>query len=392
MPGPWRGNHQPTTAPFVWPSRPPTNPRRTGGHSKTDVVEQNLAVAPSPSIGFDMPPKKKAFTPPIKDKWAPLYALVGEEPFLIEEALDQNRQAVLGRPDMQADALDEQHFDLTETSLAEIINAAKTVSMFAPRQFIVARDIHTAKADALAALLAYVGNPNPQTCLVLVGQKVDSRLKAFATLKKQGCLFSFDRLKDRELSAWIARRAKAQNLAITSNGARALGDAVGADLSRIAQSLEQLGFCWGGRDHRPTHVETLISETREQSVFDLTKAIFAGDKDTAMRLLLTMLNNREPALRIHFMLSRQLRQIWRTKEHHRAGLSRSDIAKAVGLPPFFIDDALGPAQRMSVAALARSHRSLSRADVELKSSRVPPELLMTRLVQQLLEDASGRRA
>jgi DNA polymerase III delta subunit len=109
-------------------------------------------------------------------------------------------------------------------------------------------------------------------------------------------------------------------------------------------------------------------------------------------LVNNMIGNREPALRVQAMLLRQLRQIWRAKELAAANLSRAEMAAAVGLPPFFLDDVLIPARRMSVAALRRSFERLYQADRAFKSSRVDPEIQLTRLVRQLAEEASPRRA
>ena len=96
-----------------------------------------------------------------------------------------------------------------------------------------------------------------------------------------------------------------------------------------------------------------MAETREHAVFELTKAIGAGDVVRSLALLANMLRNREPALRIQFMLARHLRQVWRAKELAAAGASRGDIASAVGINPYFLDDIMIPARRMSRASLER---------------------------------------
>jgi DNA polymerase III delta subunit len=53
---------------------------------------------------------------------------------------------------------------------------------------------------------------------------------------------------------------------------------------------------------------------------------------------------------------------------------------------------LAPARRMSEAALERSFRRLYQSDRSLKSSRIEPELYITRLIRQLAEDAAARPA
>ena len=128
-----------------------------------------------------------------------------------------------------------------------------------------------------------------------------------------------------------------------------------------------------------------MAETREHAIFELTKAIGMGDVPRALALCTNMLRNREPPLKIQFMLARQIRQIWRAKELAAAGASRGDIASGVGINPYFLDDVLVPAKRMSRAALERALERLYQADLALKTSRVEPELALSRLVQSLAE-------
>lgn len=319
----------------------------------------------------------------------PVYCLHGPERFLIDRCLAAVRSAALGPS--AGHGLNHDVFELKETGLSAALTAAQTLPMFAKRRLVVGRGIDLLKSEDLEGLAEYVADPNPSTCLVLTGDKIDGRLKPFQALRKAGFLHDFARLRDRELPPWIAREAAARKIALEPDGAQALAEAAGADLGRISQALEQLSLYVGpGGRIRRADVEALIAETRERGVFELTKAIGDGDAPRALALLANMLANREPPLRIQFMLVRQLRQIWRAKELSAAGAPRMEIAGAVGIAPFFLDDVLAPARRMSEAALERSFRRLYLSDKTLKSSRIDPELYITRLVRHLADDARAR--
>jgi len=210
-------------------------------------------------------------------------------------------------------------------------------------------------------------------------------------LRKAGYLHEFAPLRDRELGGWITREARARKLTITSDAVSALAESAGPELSRLAMALEQLALYVGARASITLEdVEALVPETRQRSVFELTRAIGEGDVTRALRTLANMFRNREPPLRVQFMLARQLRQIWRAKELAAAGAGRDEIASAVGVPPFFLDDVLTPARRMTNRTLARGFERLYQADRALKSSRVDGELLLSRLVEQLSTDARGQ--
>jgi DNA polymerase-3 subunit delta len=322
---------------------------------------------------------------------APVYCLYGAERYLVDRCLAAIRAAVVGGPAAAFASFNSDLFDLREASLVAVVAAARTLPMMAKLRLVVARGIDAVKADDLAPLLGYAEDPSPSTCLVLVGDKIDTRFKVFQTLRKAGWLHDFPSLRDRELPGWIAGEARARGITVASDAAAALAEAAGPELGRLAQALEQLALYAGDRKAITlADVEELVAETRQRSVFELTKAIGSGDAPRALRLLANMFRNREPALRVQYMLARQLRQIWRAKELLAAGESRQDIATAVGVPPFFIDDILVPARRMSARTLARSFERLYRADKALKSSRVDGELLLSRLVEELADDVKGR--
>lgn len=321
---------------------------------------------------------------------APIYCLHGNERFLLDRCLAAVRKAVLGSEKGGPTGLDYDVFDLKDTQLVQVLGAARTLPMFSKRRLVIAEGIDEVKAAELEPLVKYVADPNPKGCLVLVGDKVDGRLRAFAALRKAGFLHEFTRLRDRDLVSWVSGEARRRGLDIEPSAVQALAEFAGPDLGRVAHALEQVSLFAGGSIKR-THVEEMIPESRERGVFELTKAIGNGDVRLALDLVTNMLKNREPALKIQFMLLRQLRQIWRAKELSAASVPRAEIASAVGIAPFFLDDILVPAGRMSAVALKRSFLHLYKADRSLKSSRVDPDVQMLRLVRQLAEEAAARR-
>jgi DNA polymerase-3 subunit delta len=321
---------------------------------------------------------------------APVYVLHGPERYLVDRCLSALRCHVLGAEAAAASAFDCDNYDLKETSLGQAVATARTLPMFAKRRLVLCRGLDAVKAEDMEPLVAYVADPNPRSCLVLLaGDKVDGRLRAFQALKRKGFLHEFARLKDRELGPWIVREARRRGITMDADTAAALAEAAGPDLGRISQALEQLElFAGKGARICRNHVEDLIPESRERGVFELTKAIGSGEVSRSLRLLDNMLRNRQSALGIQAMLLRQLRQIWRAKELAASGVARAEIAGAIGLPPYFLDDVLAPARRMSTTALKRSFDRLYQADRRLKSSRSDlHDIQITRLVRQLAEDA-----
>jgi DNA polymerase III subunit delta len=323
---------------------------------------------------------------------APVYALGGEETFLIGRCLTALRRAVLGEEAATGTNLNLDIYDLREHGLGAAMNTARTLPMFAKRRLVIARDVGELPAEQQAPLLEYLRDPNPSTVLVLVlAGRIDGRLKFIQALRKGGYLHEFVPLRDWQLADWLAAEARRRRLRLDPEAARALAEAAGPDLGRLALCLEQVALHAGpDAPITPLDVEAIVPESRARGVFELTKAIGSGQPERALDLLGNLLRNREPPLRIQFMLLRQLRQIWRAKELERAGAPRGEMAARVGLSPHFLDDVLVPARRMSEAALNRSFELLYQADRTLKSSRADPEVQVARLVRELAELAAPR--
>jgi DNA polymerase-3 subunit delta len=337
-----------------------------------------------PSYDSDAPSPATIAAAAQRGDIAPIYCFSGER-YLVDTAVSAVRAAVLAQAGAAA-AFNHDTFDLKESGLGAALGTARTLPMMAKRRLVVGKGIDEVKAADLEPLVAYLDDPNPATCLLLIADKVDVRLRAFAGLRKRGYLHVFVPLRDNALAGWLRTEAKNRGIDIKPDAAGALALLAGPDLGRLAQALEQLAI-YVARE-RPIgvdDVEDLVAETREHAIFELTKAIGMGDVPRALALCANMLRNREPPLKIQFMLARQVRQIWRAKELAAAGASRNDIAAGVGINPYFLDDVLVPAKRMSRAALERALERLYQADMAVKTSRVEPELALSRLVQALAE-------
>jgi DNA polymerase-3 subunit delta len=167
---------------------------------------------------------------------APVYCLHGAERYLVDRCLQAIRAAVIGGSAAAFASFNHDVFDLKETPIGTVVATARTLPMMAPRRLVIGKGIDGVKADDLEPLTAYVADPNPQSCLVLVGDKVDTRFRIFQTLRKAGYLHEFAPLRDRELGAWIAREARARQVTISPDATAALAEAAGPELGPIVVS------------------------------------------------------------------------------------------------------------------------------------------------------------
>jgi DNA polymerase-3 subunit delta len=318
----------------------------------------------------------------------PLYFLYGKERYLLDRAVDLLRARVL---DPRTKDFNYELFYGKEAGAARIVQAARTLPMMAKRRLILVRDADEMKSDELAGLIAYVTDPAPETCLVFVGEKIDQRMKFFTAFKKSGALIKLDPLYERQLPDFVRGEAKARGVAIAPDAVTMIVDEIGAELGQLADAVERLAIFVGERKQvSADDVENVVATTRQRNVFELANAVGEADRARALAILSSMLGARESGVRIVAMLARHLRQLWITQELLQRTRDKFEIAQALGIPPFFVDDMMRQARTLDAARAKRMHAALFDADKNLKSSRLDDARILEGLVLELTKPSAKR--
>ncbi len=312
----------------------------------------------------------------------PLVYLCGEERYLVDRALEMIKSAMLqpATKDFNYDVLHGK-----EAGVARIIACARTLPMMAPRRLVLVREADALSADELLQLSTYVAAPVPESCLCLLADKADLRLKFFTLWKKHGLLLKLDLLNERQLPGFIEQEARRLKVGLEPGVAVRIAEEVGADLGQLVFALERLScYVQAGAPIRIADVEEVVATTRQHSVFELIDAVGSSDREKALRLLCEMMALREPALRLLAMLGRHVRQLWQTCDLLAHG-SRNpgEVASALGVAPFVAGKLVDQARRLSLQRVGRMHESIYQTDRSLKLSKVDDERLMEQLILRL---------
>jgi len=332
----------------------------------------------------------------------PLYFVHGKERYLVDRAVELLRARVL---DPRTRDFNYELFYGKEAGASRIAQAARTLPMMAKRRLVLVRDADEMKGDELGALIPYVSDPAPETCLVFVAEKADQRLKFFSAFKKHGVMLKLDPLYERQLPDFVRGEARARGVTLAPDALTMIVDEIGAELGSLADAIERLALFVAGRDAAlgagerkqitAEDVDKVVATTRQRNVFELANAVGAGDRAHALAVLSSMLGARESGVRIVAMLARHLRQLWITSELLERTRDKFEIAGALGIPPFFADDIIRQARNIDAARAKRMHAALFKADKDLKSSRLDDARLLEALILELTRTnatATAKRA
>ncbi len=102
----------------------------------------------------------------------PLYLFFGEEEFLIQEALDLIIKKVV---DPGASDFNFNSIYCRDTPASEVVNLCQTLPFMSEKRLVIAKDFDALKAADLEAVVAYLKEPSPSTCLVMVAAMEDTK-------------------------------------------------------------------------------------------------------------------------------------------------------------------------------------------------------------------------
>jgi DNA polymerase-3 subunit delta len=314
----------------------------------------------------------------------PVYLLVGTERLLVERAVSALRNAIdsKGVPGFNVEVFDGKGLDA-----ARVISAARTLPMMAETRLVLLRHVDAMTPTEQTHLAAYLDDPSDSTCLVLTGTKLDGRAKLAKLAKKKGYLVETKPLRGRELREFVGAEAASRQHKIMPQAVEALVDAVGDDLAAIDDALERLSlFVGAGQRIDAEAVRMCVTRIRVESVWSLVDAIGLKDRRKGITAAQSLLDDREPPLRLLAMVARQLRMVARMREALSEGLRPQDAAKRAGAPPFKAADLTESARRFTADSLGDAFALIAQTDKALKSSKRPPDVILQDAVLELCAD------
>ena len=116
---------------------------------------------------------------------------------------------------------------------ADLVDAARSISMFTPDRVVAVRDAGIIEGDP-KPLAAYAKDPPPKSYLLVRAAKLDLRRPLHKTLAGEGRLFEFDAVTRPQDAREIQEMAKERGLKMSREVASFLLDACAGDLYRVS--------------------------------------------------------------------------------------------------------------------------------------------------------------
>jgi DNA polymerase-3 subunit delta len=313
----------------------------------------------------------------------PVYAIIGEEPFAQGQALAALRRGIL--KDTPPDLALSQYTGSDIPNPADLLDELRTRSFLAARRLVILEDAEQWVTRAAEPLLAYLGKPSRNGVLALVLKSLPRNTKLGKAVRRVGMVIACEPPRERDLSGWIATRARAHGKRLDGRAALRLAECVGVNLPLLDQNLAKLALYVGDRPAvTEADVDALVEDLPVTTVFRLTDAVGAKDPAKALRVLDNLLEQNHEPNYILSMVRWALERLINARTLLDAGASPDQIAKALKMgSSYFVDQLLQQARRRTRPELLRGFALLVQADLDTKSSARDPRHTLEHLLLRL---------
>ncbi len=300
-----------------------------------------------------------------------IYLFYGLEYYLIKKELE----SILKKE--KIDAMNQNTYDLENSSLKEIIDDASIMSLFGEKKAIIVENsyIFTGTTNKkfpeqdVDILLSYLQNINKDTYLFFIINKesIDKRKKIVNELKKRGVIKEFAPLIEQK--SYVMSMLKPYQ--IEEKDASFLIDRVGNQLSILEQEIEKLKT-YKNKDLQITRkdIVDVTCKTVDIDIFALIDNIVVKNKEKALESYTEMIKLGEEPIKIIIMLANQFRMMYQAKQLSKKGYSEKDIASSLNVHPYRIKLSLEKSHHFQETILLSYMKQLALLDYEIKSGKI----------------------
>ncbi len=223
-----------------------------------------------------------------KGNFAPVYLLMGEEPYYIDQIVKALENHVVADDDKDFNSITLYGAD---TNVAEVIACAMQMPVMADRRIVLlkeAQSLYQSKVS-LDNLAPYVSRPNASTVLVVVykGGSLSATSKLMKAAAKTGCVvFNSPLERDYRLAGPVRDYCAMKKIGIDEKAITMLCEYIGNPLSKLFGEIDKLIVAMGNENRiTPETIERNIGISKDFNNFELVAALSRKDYVHAIRIV-----------------------------------------------------------------------------------------------------------
>lgn len=236
-------------------------------------------------------------------QYAPIYVLMGEEPYYINKIVEALEANILSEDEKMMNLTVRYGNDVKSNKngdiVGHIINDAQRYPMMSEYQVVILKEAQTVdKKDVFDKLQFYLQKPQPQTILIIAYKydTIDRRKKWMQVADQMGVVFESKKLYENQVEQFIQEQLRQHQLQMDTDAVRMLLELAGSDLSLIESIVQKFSILLTDKKNITAELlEKTTGMSKKYSTFELQDALIAGNVVKANQIIL---HTNEPIQRI----------------------------------------------------------------------------------------------
>jgi len=311
-----------------------------------------------------------------------LYVAWGTESMILEEV---TRTFINRMKDNNEDDMNISHFNLTETSIDDVIYEAESYPFFGEKKLIIVhssyiltgKQVSSSVNHSLELLETYITNPSDFSIVVFLApyDKLDKRKKVTKLLLKHAEVIEATPASDHDTATYLKTYAKEEGYHLSRESLALLMQLTDRQLTKGKKELEKLMLYHSTDKHITDEtIHKLVSKSLEQNIFELNERVLKKNVKGSIELYQDLLNQKEDPIKIIALMIAEFRLLLQVKILRSKGYQQADIASLLKVHPYRIKLAIQKEKAFPQSVLSQAHHLLIDTDYDIKTGRVNPEI------------------
>lgn len=314
--------------------------------------------------------------------FAPVYLLMGAEPFFIDSISKYIEENVMEEADRD---FNQQVFYGKDSTPDEVVASAKQFPFGSDYRVVIVKEAKD--LPRFEQLIPYFEHPQQSTILVICYKYGTVKATQLKKCDKSVVTFSSEQIKDYQVAAWAQSQAATHHFQLNVQAANILSEHIGNDLSRIDNEFEKLKiFLPEGAEITPEIVEKHIGISKEYNIFELQNALGERNADKTLKICLNFVQNvkENPVVKTVAMLFPFFNKL--LSYNLLADKSKENVAQIFGANAFIANKNASYAMKYSLPQLMKIISVLREYDLKAKGvdNDAPDEELLKEMIYRIL--------
>lgn len=261
----------------------------------------------------------------------PCYLITGDEPLLVQEALDTIR---IGARQLEF-GLRELYVVSTGFDWLELSNSGANLSLFAEKRIIELRlTSGTPGRQGSKTILELLESANDKLLILISAPKLNRSTAASKwakTAESRGALVQIWPVDRRAFPSWIGRRMQKAGLKPDRNAIRLIADRVEGNLLAADQEIEKLRLLMGEGVISADDINKTVANNSRYDVYKLADAAVGGELSRALRVLGSVRAEGVEPVIVIWTLTRELRVLGKLANMMQSGIELGSALQKLGV-------------------------------------------------------------